>query len=94
MSQIRVPQQRQIPTQPSRVLDAPNLQDDYYLNLLDWSSKNQLSIALGPIVYIYEPSTKKIVQMTDLSSVQDTVTSVAWSKSGLHLAIGTNAGLV
>ena len=69
MSQLRVPQQRQIQTQPVRVLDAPNLQDDYYLNLLDWSSKNELCIALGTIVYIYEPTTKKIVQLTDLSKI-------------------------
>ena len=25
---------------PERILDAPDLTDDYYLNLLDWSSTN------------------------------------------------------
>jgi hypothetical protein len=25
---------------PEKVLDAPDLTDDYYLNLLDWSSQN------------------------------------------------------
>ena len=29
---------RRIQTAPERVLDAPGLADDYYLNLLDWSS--------------------------------------------------------
>ena len=28
---------RHIPTAPERILDAPELIDDYYLNLLDWS---------------------------------------------------------
>lgn len=29
--------QRQIPKIPFKVLDAPALKDDYYLNLVDWS---------------------------------------------------------
>lgn len=38
---------RQIPTAPERILDAPELVDDYYLNLLDWSSTNVVAVALG-----------------------------------------------
>lgn len=33
---------RPIPNQPERILDAPDLVDDYYLNLLDWGSSNQV----------------------------------------------------
>lgn len=29
---------RKIPQNPYRVLDAPCLQDDFYLNLVDWSA--------------------------------------------------------
>jgi len=32
---------------PEKVLDAPEMRDDYYLNLLDWSSKGILAIGLG-----------------------------------------------
>lgn len=32
---------RVLPQQPERVLDAPELLDNYYLNLLDWGSNNQ-----------------------------------------------------
>ena len=39
--------ERIIPSTPERILDAPNLIDDYYLNLLDWSVDNVLSIGLG-----------------------------------------------
>ena len=35
---------REINTQPMRVLDAPGLYDDFYLNLLDWSSRNTLAV--------------------------------------------------
>lgn len=44
---------RQIPTAPERVLDAPELPDDYYLNVLDWSSSNILAIALGEQVCVH-----------------------------------------
>ena len=31
---------RHICSTPDRILDSPNIIDDYYLNLLDWSSQN------------------------------------------------------
>ncbi len=34
---------RNMPQQPDRILDAPDLVDDYYLNLLDWGSNNAVS---------------------------------------------------
>lgn len=37
-------QYRHIPQTQDRILDAPDLVDDYYLNLLDWSSGNQVQI--------------------------------------------------
>jgi chaperonin GroEL (HSP60 family) len=39
--------ERIIPSVPDRILDAPNLVDDYYLNLLDWSVDNVVSVGLG-----------------------------------------------
>ena len=34
---------RHVPSTQDRILDAPDLVDDYYLNLLDWSSQNLVS---------------------------------------------------
>ena len=39
--------------EPKKILDAPDLKDDYYLNLLDYSAKGQLAIGLGEKVYVY-----------------------------------------
>jgi hypothetical protein len=33
---------RYIPQQPDRVLDAPELLNDFYINILDWSNKNKV----------------------------------------------------
>ncbi len=43
----KVKSTRYVPSAPERILDAPDLVDDYYLNLLDWSSSNVLAVALG-----------------------------------------------
>lgn len=39
--------ERTISKTPERILDAPNLVDDYYLNLLDWSRNNVVAVGLG-----------------------------------------------
>ena len=44
---------RKIPKVPFKVLDAPELQDDFYLNLVDWSSTNVLGVGLGTSVAMH-----------------------------------------
>ena len=44
---------RKVSKLPFKVLDAPQLQDDFYLNLVDWSSQNMLAVGLGTEVYIW-----------------------------------------
>lgn len=45
---------RYIPQAPDRILDAPDIVDDYYLNLMDWNSSNILAAALGSQVYLWD----------------------------------------
>lgn len=85
---------RKIARVPTKVLDAPALQDDFYLNLVDWSSQNVLAVGLGSCVYLWSAATAKVVQLTDLAATEDNVTSVAWSEGGKHLAIGSTRGEV
>lgn len=42
------------------MLDAPELQDDFYLNLVDWSSLNVLSVGLGTCVYLWSACTSQV----------------------------------
>lgn len=51
----KVQVKKNIKPDPEKILDAPELKDDYYLNLLDWSSKGQLAIGLQEKVYLYSP---------------------------------------
>lgn len=42
-----------------QVLDAPALQDDFYLNLVDWSAQNVLAVGLGNCVYLWNACSSK-----------------------------------
>ncbi|XP_062520146.1 fizzy-related protein homolog [Corticium candelabrum] len=85
---------RKIPKAPFKILDAPDLQDDFYLNLLDWSSQNVLSVGLGSSVYLWNACSSQVTRLHDLSAQQDEVASVAWSDKGHTLGIGTKRGYV
>ena len=50
---------RHIPQAPDRILDAPDIVNDYYLNLIDWSSNNHLAVALGPHIYLWNAANGK-----------------------------------
>jgi hypothetical protein len=65
---------------PFKVLDAPELQDDFYLNLVDWSSQNVLSVGLGSCVYLWSACTSQVTRLCDLSGDGNSVTSVAWNE--------------
>ncbi|RLN40626.1 protein FIZZY-RELATED 2-like [Panicum miliaceum] len=84
---------RKISRSPYKVLDAPALQDDFYLNLVDWSSHNVLAVGLGNCVYLWNACSSKVTKLCDLG-VDDNVCSVGWAQRGTHLAVGTNQGKV
>ena len=71
--------QRKVPKVPYKVLDAPALQDDFYLNLVDWSAANVLAVGLGSSVYLWSAHTSKVTRLVDLGA-DDCVTSVAWTQ--------------
>eukprot|EP00978_Attheya_sp_CCMP212_P017107 scaffold45430_cov58-Attheya_sp.AAC.1 len=85
---------RQIPSAPSRILDAPDLMDDYYLNLLSWSDRNILAVALAQTVYLWDAASGEIQELCTLEGVAGThISSVAWvQEGGAHLAVGTSLG--
>lgn len=71
-------QPRAVCKTPYRVLDAPDLADDFYLNLVDWSSTNVLGVGLGACVYLWTAHNAAVAKLCDLSGVSDSISSVAW----------------
>eukprot|EP00253_Pinus_taeda_P034334 PITA_34334 len=85
---------RYIPQSADRTLDAPNLLDDYYLNLLDWSSTNVLSIALHNTVYLWDASNSSTSELLIADEEEGPVTSVSWAPDGSQIAAGLNNSVV
>lgn len=83
---------RNIPQVPERILDAPEILDDYYLNLLDWSANNHLAVALGSSVYLWNASSGDITSLFQFENSEEYVGAVAWVKEGNYLAVGSSNG--
>eukprot|EP01039_Chlorochromonas_danica_P006781 gene6781-7491_t len=85
---------RSIPTQPKKVLDIPNLVNDYYLNLLHWGSNNSLAIALGPTAYLWHPDTGQVDSVMTLEDSDAYISSIQWAPRCHLLAMGTTLNTV
>ncbi|KAJ6659440.1 hypothetical protein lerEdw1_018674 [Lerista edwardsae] len=81
---------RYISSVSDRILDAPDIRNDYYLNLIDWSSLNFLAVALDKTVYLWNYDSREIIQLMQMEHPDDYISSVSWIKEGNYLAIGTS----
>lgn len=68
--------------------------DDYYLNLLDWSSGNVLAVALGASVYLWHAESGAISELMQTAEYDDFITSVSWAADGKHIAVGIHSAEV
>ena len=82
---------RHVPPDPYRILDAPELQDDYYAQPLSWSIRGCIAVALGMEVFLWHPDDG--VTSLPLESVED-ITSVAFNSTGDILAIAREDGSI
>jgi len=85
---------RRIARVPFKVLDAPGLADDFYLNLLDWSAQNVLAVGLGPDLYLWSGASAAVDKLASYTAESATLSSVGWALRGQHLAVGLSTGRV
>ena len=93
---------RKIPKTPFRVLDAPNLIDDYYLNLLDWGKENIIAVALSDEIYLWNDTKAKaslLMTYSNNNSISEDIsnniiTSLSWMENGINLGIGLPDGII
>uniref|UniRef100_A0A7S1KTC2 CDC20/Fizzy WD40 domain-containing protein n=1 Tax=Percolomonas cosmopolitus TaxID=63605 RepID=A0A7S1KTC2_9EUKA len=83
---------RKISTAPIKILDAPVLQDDFYLNLVDWGKSNILAVGLSDSVYLWNATTCKVLKLCTLPN--NLITSVSWMQNGSSVAVGSAEGSV
>ena len=94
---------RKISTKPYKELPAQNLMDDFYLNLLDWSSKNIIAVACTSSVILWNNNkTQSETLFTyDPININNNGTnneiyasSLIWSEDGEQLAVGNSCGQI
>ncbi|KAM3270828.1 hypothetical protein P3S67_029030 [Capsicum chacoense] len=86
-----VKKNRYIPQSAERTLDAaPDILDDFYLNLLDWGSSNVIAIGLGNSVYLWDASDGSTTELLTIGDDFGPMTSVSWSPDGRRLAVALN----
>ena len=87
--------QKKIPKTAYKVLEAPNLREDFYLNLLDWSKQDILAVGLDSILYAWNGSNMSVSQISTLNTIEcDYYSSLAWTKDASKLIVGTNNGTI
>lgn len=84
---------RKITKKPYKILDAPNLQDDFYLNLIDWSDSNQIAVALDTSLYVWSGCSSEVTKLYETSHVSDYLCSVSFCDES-KIAIGNSLGQI
>ena len=80
-----------IPGSPYKILEAPGLEDNLYLNLLDWSSDNKLAVCLSNSIYVLDISTQAMTKVYEAYDCES-ICSIRWNPDGTNLAIGNVLG--
>jgi cell division cycle 20-like protein 1 (cofactor of APC complex) len=82
------PQSRKIPNRPYKVLSLPGLQDDFYINLLDWSSNNLIAAGVGESAYVWSANNNsKVVRLCNWPCL---VSSVSFMAGGQLVGFANN----
>lgn len=84
---------RKIATFPTKILDAPGIIDDFYLNLISWSSLNAVGIALGNSAYMWKAESGEVVLVSE-GPEGSYIASLDFSNDGQYLGIGYPTGTV
>ena len=83
---------KNIPTAPERVLDAPNIVDDFYLNLVAWSLTNLIVIGLEDAVYVWKALSGLVGLLCETHG--PLVSSLLWSEDASYISIGKDDGTI
>ena len=95
--------QRKINQKPYKELLTSNLIDDFYLNLLDWSSKDQIAVGCTTNVVLWNNNKTQSEILLNYpcgnleeseNFVEKYVSSLIWSNEGDKLAVGHSLGCV
>uniref|UniRef100_A0A0K0EYR6 Cell division cycle protein 20 homolog (inferred by orthology to a human protein) n=1 Tax=Strongyloides venezuelensis TaxID=75913 RepID=A0A0K0EYR6_STRVS len=85
---------RYYPSSEIRILDAPNLFDDFYSTPIHWGYNNQLAVSLTHDIYVYVPVDGESYCLFSIDEGPDYISSVQYSNSAQYLSVGVSDGRI
>lgn len=85
---------RKIDCAPTKVLDAPGMEDDFYKQVLEWTEKNILLVALQNSIYSWSPDTNATSVVYTSENKEDKISAIRSHTVGDRLAVGTQGGVL
>ncbi|KAI4348084.1 hypothetical protein L6164_008845 [Bauhinia variegata] len=76
----------QFPSEPEKILDAPNLLVDDAFHVLDWGNNDIIAVAFGDTLYGYDFNSKTSSKIVTVEG-EVPITGVKWASDGERIAI-------
>ncbi|KAI8913710.1 WD40-repeat-containing domain protein, partial [Entophlyctis helioformis] len=86
--------QRTLPKNPETVLDAPDVRDDYYINVLDWGVLGTLIVGLDDKCYLWNKTDARVDEIYQTVQAGDYISTCAFSPQGHRATVGTELGSI
>ena len=83
-----------VKNQPYKILDAPCLRDDFYLNLVDWSDNDNIGVGLQTCLYVWSGCTSKVKKVFEEENPTNYICSVAFMRHTPKVCAGFTDGKV
>ena len=83
---------KSIPKVSYKVLDAPNLRDDFYLKLVDWSKQNIVAVGLDNKLFTWNANHSNVSFISELSEEENYYSSLTFNNNGQYLISCSNEG--
>lgn len=79
---------RKVKSKPDRILEAPNIINDYYTFGIDWGQQDTLAVALDTGIYTWNTKTNKTQLLADYPAQNGAyISCVAWKPQSSHIAV-------
>lgn len=85
---------RKFNSKPYKTIEVPKILDDFYLNLLDWSTKNEVAVGLDNTLCIYITGKNKRYNLFNYTEKDKYISSLIWNQEGTDIAVGNSEGMV
>ena len=72
---------RFISKKPYKVLDAPEINDDFFFNILDWGNSDIIAVGLSSSVFLWSNNSGKVHTLCNYEDKIDVPTSIKWHKN-------------